>query len=127
MRLTRQRQLILDILRKPGFHPTAVEVFDEVRKQLPTISLGTVYRNLEILCRQGRIRKIETCGDQKRFDATPGNHLHVICSCCGRVQDVENEPDLDVSRLKDIETEFTITGVRLELLGLCPECSINSD
>ena len=122
MRLTKQRKLILDKLKKTGFHPTAIEIYDEVRKQLPTISLGTVYRNLEILCRQGSIRKIESCGDQKRFDANSENHLHIICSSCGRIQDVENQPEIDVSNLIDIDTEFSIIEVRLELLGLCPDC-----
>jgi len=122
MRLTKQRQLILNKLQETGLHPTAIEIYDEVRKQMPTISLGTIYRNLEILCSQGSIRKIETCGDQKRFDATSENHLHIICSSCGRIQDVENQPEIDVSKLTDIDTDFSITGVRLELLGLCPDC-----
>lgn len=122
MRLTKQRKLILDRLRDSKSHPTATEVFDEVRAELPNISLGTVYRNLDILSKQGFIRKIETCGDQKRFDAVTGNHLHVICSRCGKVQDVEGEFDLDVDKLADIDSDFTITGIRFEILGVCPAC-----
>lgn len=122
MRLTKQRQLILDRLRQTRSHPTAIEIYDEVRKDIPNISLGTVYRNLDILSKQGSIRKIETCGDQKRFDGTPEDHLHIICSSCGRVQDVESEFDINIDNFINIDSEFTITGVRLEILGLCPDC-----
>jgi Fe2+ or Zn2+ uptake regulation protein len=124
MRLTRQRQVILQKLKQTRSHPTAVEIYDEVRKHLPSISLGTVYRNLDILARQGKIRTIDTCGDQKRFDGTSEDHLHVICSCCGRVQDVESEFEFDIDKLDKIKSEFTITGFRLEILGLCPDCNI---
>lgn len=122
MRLTKQRKLILDRLRESKSHPTATEVFDEVRMELPNISLGTVYRNLDVLSRQGYIRKIETCGDQKRFDAVTWDHLHVICSRCGKVRDVEGEFDLDVDKLAGIDSDFTITGVRFEIIGVCPDC-----
>ena len=127
MRLTKQRQLILDKLRQTRSHPTAIEIYDQVRKLMPHISLGTVYRNLDILSRQGRIRKIETCGDQKRFDGIPEDHLHVICSCCGRVQDVDSELDINIDKLFNIDSEFTITGVRLEIIGLCPDCRKNQN
>ncbi|MFO7728027.1 MAG: transcriptional repressor [Desulfonatronovibrio sp.] len=122
MRLTRQRKIILEKLRQTQSHPTAVEVYDEVRKCLPNISLGTVYRNLDVLSKTGTIRKIETCGDQKRFDGTPEDHLHIICSRCGKVRDVLSDFKIDIERLADIDSDFTITGVRLEILGFCPEC-----
>ncbi len=126
MRLTRQRQLILDKLRQTKSHPTAVEVFDEVRKHISNISLGTVYRNLDVLSREGVIRKIETCGDQKRFDGMADEHLHIICSGCGRVQDVESEFDINLDKLAGLDTEYKVTGVRLEILGLCPDCNVRT-
>ncbi len=123
MRLTKQRQVILEQLRMTKSHPTAIEVYDRVREIIPNISLGTVYRNLDVLCRQGTISRIDTCGDQKRFDGTPEDHLHLICSGCGRVQDVESELDINVDNLMNIDSEFTITGVRIEIMGVCPACS----
>ncbi len=123
MRLTKQRKIILERLKQSRRHPTAVQIYDEVRSELPNISLGTVYRNLDILSKEGIISKIETCGDQKRFDGTSDPHLHIICSSCGKVQDAHQEPDIDMDRLTRGETDFKITGVRLELLGICPECN----
>ncbi len=123
MRLTKQRKVILEKLKETRNHPTAVEVYDVVRNHLPNISLGTVYRNLDMLSRQGMIRKIETCGDQKRFDGTPEPHLHIICTHCGKVHDTYNEPEIDLDKLTGVETDYKITGVRLELLGICPECN----
>jgi len=70
MRLTTQRQIILEELAKVTSHPTANEVYDMVRKRLPRIGLGTVYRNLELMADSGVILKIEVGGTQKRFDAT---------------------------------------------------------
>ncbi len=125
MRLTKQRKLILERLRNSKSHPTATEIFDKVRAELPNISLGTVYRNLDILSKQGFVKKIETCGDQKRFDAVTRDHLHVICSRCGKVRDVEGEFDLDVDKLAGIDSDFTITGIRFEILGICPACLAN--
>lgn len=122
MRLTKQRKLILERLRNSKSHPTATEIFDKVRAELPNISLGTVYRNLDILSKQGFVKKIETCGDQKRFDAVTRDHLHVICSRCGKVRDVDGELDLDVNKLAGIDSDFTITGIRFEILGICPAC-----
>ena len=123
MRLTKQRKIILERLKQSRSHPTAVQIYDEVRSELPNISLGTVYRNLDILSKEGMISKIENCGDQKRFDGIPDPHLHIICSRCGKVQDAPQEPDLDLDQLTRVETDFLITGVRLELLGVCPDCN----
>ncbi len=122
MRLTKQRKVILEKLKSTTSHPSAVEVYDTVRKELPNISLGTVYRNLDILSREGLIQKIETCGEQKRFDGIPEPHLHVICTDCGRGRDVHQELNLKMEELTRVKTDFKITGVRLELLGVCPEC-----
>ncbi len=126
MRVTRQRQLIIDTIRQTKSHPTALEVYDEVRKYMPNISLGTVYRNLDILSKQGNIAKIATCGEQKRFDGNTEDHLHVICTVCGRIKDVDDELDINIDKLANIDTEFAVTGVRVEILGLCPDCRINN-
>ncbi|MFP4107907.1 MAG: transcriptional repressor [Desulfonatronovibrio sp.] len=127
MRLTRQRKLILEQLRQTRSHPTAVEIYDKVRKLMPNISLGTVYRNLDVLCKTGVIQNIETCGGQKRFDGTLESHLHIICSGCGKIQDIECELDIDIDKLTDIDSDFQVTGFRFEILGICPECEARTD
>ncbi|MBA4358220.1 MAG: transcriptional repressor, partial [Desulfovibrio sp.] len=92
LRMTTQRQVILEELRGLKSHPTAGELCQLVRKKLPRVSLGTVYRNLEILSRSGVIQKIDVAGVEMRFDGDISNHYHLRCVGCGRVFDVEMEP-----------------------------------
>jgi len=123
MRMTKQRRLILEELRSTNDHPTADMLYDRVRKHLPRISLGTVYRNLEILTALGEIQTLELSGSQKRYDGVPGKHYHIRCLNCGRLDDAPIAP---LSRLEDElyeSTVYTIMGHRLEFVGLCPECS----
>jgi len=122
--MTRQRKVILEEVRKDlDRHLTADEVYEQVRKHLPRISLGTVYRNLEILAELGKIQKLELSGSVKRFDGNPQRHYHIRCMRCGRV---DNAP---VAPLRQIEnrlygaTVYTIIGHRLEFEGFCPRCS----
>ena len=121
-RLTKQRKVILEELRKVDTHPTADEVFAMVRSKLPKISLGTVYRNLEIMSTEGLIQKIDYTGGQKRFDGNPEVHAHVRCVECGRVGDVHHAPHSNLAELAG-RTEFTILGCRLDYYGLCPKCA----
>ncbi|MBS3756906.1 MAG: transcriptional repressor [Desulfobacterales bacterium] len=122
MRQTRQRQLILEHLKRTANHPSATEIYDLVRQDLPSISLATVYRNLESLCSLGLAKKVETFGGQKRFDAIVADHMHAICTKCGKVRDIETEPEFKPEKLRSIDSDFEITGVRIDLLGICPEC-----
>ena len=123
MRMTKQRRLILEELRRDNSHPTADALYERVRRQMPRISLGTVYRNLEILTSLGEVQTLELSGSQKRFDGNPNKHYHIRCLNCGRVDDAPIAP---LSRLEDElyeATVYTIMGHRLEFLGLCPECT----
>lgn len=122
LRMTKQRQIILQELRKVTSHPTADEVYQMVRKRMPKISLGTVYRNLEILSGMGHVQKISVGGTQKRFDGDISLHSHIRCHDCGRVADLDFklEPAIESEATK--LTDFSILGHRLEFIGLCPDC-----
>lgn len=122
LRMTKQRQLILEELHKVKTHPTADDMYQMLRKRMPKISLGTVYRNLEILSESGIIQKIDVGGTQKRFDADTSIHYHVRCTMCGRVADLDFEPYRDVEAEAAKLTDFTILRHRLEFMGICPEC-----
>jgi len=121
LRMTMQRRAILEELRRVDSHPTADEVYEMVRQRLPHISLGTVYRNLELLSRHGMIQKLEG-GGQRRFDGFLENHYHVRCLRCGRVDDVEIEPIAAVDDVLQGLTEYEVVGYKLEFVGLCPQC-----
>ncbi len=122
LRITKQRQIILDELCSVTSHPTADVLYQMVRKRLPKISLGTVYRNLEIMSECGIIQKLDIGGTQKRFDATPHVHYHVRCNQCGRVDDLDLPPDFNVEKAAGKLTSFKILRHRLEFTGLCPGC-----
>lgn len=127
LRMTRQRKVILEALRNSKTHPTADALYDMVRKRLPRISLGTVYRNLEVLTALGEIQTLELGGNQKRYDGDPCKHYHIRCIHCGSVEDAPIAP---LNRLEDKlygSTVYNIIGHRLEFIGLCPECSKNPD
>lgn len=95
-----------------------------VREELPKISLGTVYRNLEMLSETGRIQKLELAGVQRHYDGNAAPHLHVRCARCDRVSDVHEIalPDLALAVPQTTAEGFRITGYRLELNGVCPDC-----
>ena len=123
-RMTRQRKVILQVLRKNQvIHRSADEVYEIVREQLPRISLGTVYRNLEILCELGEIQKLEFGGTLKRFDGNPDLHYHIRCTLCDRVDNVDLGPVKNIEAEIADSTEYKILGHRLEFIGLCPECA----
>ena len=120
--MTRQRRVILEELCKVDTHPSADEVYAMVRKRLPRISLGTVYRNLEILAESGDILKLEPGCTLKRFDGKTGHHYHLRCIRCDRVFD--SPADIDITIKHDLKntTDFKIIGHKLEVIGICPEC-----
>ena len=122
-RITKQRQVILEELRKLNTHPSADEIYKVVRRRLPRISLGTVYRNLEVLAQMEVIQKLELSGSLKRYDWDTNKHYHIRCVRCNRV---ENIPIAPLNQLEDElyeATVFEIIGHNLEFTGLCPECS----
>ncbi len=125
LRMTRQRKVILEELCKVKTHPSADEVYEMVRKRLPRISLGTVYRNLEILSESGDIQKLEPGCSLKRFDGDTSEHCHIRCVRCDRIADAPL-PDVKIDLEMVESADFEITGHRLEFLGLCSECSNNS-
>ena len=122
LRMTRQRRVILDELRKVRSHPTADELYARVRRRLPRISLGTVYRNLNILTELGIIHTLELAGNQKRFDGTCDEHYHVRCLGCGRVDDVPAAPSAAIVNRIRRKLHYEIIGHRLEFVGYCPRC-----
>ncbi|MBI9097891.1 MAG: transcriptional repressor [Spirochaetaceae bacterium] len=126
MRNTEQKSVILEVLQTHKDHPTADQLYSEVRERLPKISLGTVYRNLEKLSSSGVIMKLELGGNQKRFDPNPMDHYHFRCITCSSIEDLPQDLKVD---LPDINSETrsnrVILGTTLEYYGYCEECAAN--
>ena len=121
-RMTLQRKVILEQLQTPGQHLTADMIYNRVRKQLPNISIGTVYRNLEILVRTGQVKQLTIGGGKKLYDGGLHRHYHVRCVKCGKVCDVSALPFEDIDAVAKNCSEFEILDHQLEFDGICPEC-----
>jgi Fur family ferric uptake transcriptional regulator len=122
IRLTTQRQIILEELSKVKTHPTTSEIYTLVRKRLPHIGLGTVYRNLELMAKTGMILKLEVGGTQKRFDATTAAHYHIRCSACGKVDDIDLPVMQELVMHAAAASAYLITGHHVEFTGMCKDC-----
>lgn len=121
-RMTRARAAILEELERSHSHPTADELHLSVRKRLGGVSLATVYRGLDALAREGRVRVIETQGGARRFDRAEGEHYHAVCDRCGRVSDVGLCLRTPLESAVVGGDGFRLTGHRLCFTGLCPAC-----
>ncbi len=122
-RMTRQRRRILDALRSTTLHPTAAELYDRVRREMPRVSLGTVYRNLKTLVGDGDALQIDTGAGPSHFDGTTRPHHHVTCVSCSSVRDVEVGRMLVMPPRVKGEKRYRFLGHRIEFFGICPECS----
>ncbi len=124
-RKSHQRDVIHQELRKFKTHPTAVELYEAVRKILPKVSLGTVYRNLEQLVSSGVINKLAN-GNSVRFDAEIDGHEHVRCIVCDSVANVPEVSDNPIDEASSELAGFKVIGCNVEFLGICPECQKNN-
>ncbi len=122
LRITKQRKIIIEELGKTQSHPTAAEIYEAVRKRLPKISLGTVYRNLEFLSEIGVIQKLEMAGAQMRFDRTTSNHYHIRCVICRRVDDAPMKPSNSIDPALSENSGYSILRHKIEFMGICPNC-----
>lgn len=120
--MTKQRQTILDVLRSTNSHPTADWIYEEVRRLIPNISLGTVYRNLGILKEMGEVMELDFGSTFSRYDGNPANHYHFKCVRCGNVYDLEMSLLTKLERDVELQTNHSITYHRLEFYGICEHC-----
>lgn len=126
-RNTRQRQLILEVLKDTKSHPTADWLYQRVREQMPNVSLGTVYRNLGVLKEQQVIQELRHAGNQSRYDGNPHPHYHFFCTDCGRVDDVTLDYTEEAEKwIEDQMPGYDIKGHNTEFYGICPDCKQKS-
>jgi len=122
-RNTRQRGVILDILKASCEHPTAETIYREARRVLPNISLGTVYRNLNFLRDQRAVREIRPSdGGSARFEGMDTPHAHFHCVHCNALLDIPLPPALESLRYEEEEKISAVSLVDLHLVGSCSGC-----
>jgi Fur family peroxide stress response transcriptional regulator len=121
-RETRQRKAILDFLRKTRSHPTADRIYDSVRKVIPNISKGTVYRNLQVLIESGKVAVLDIRGTLSRYEIRQDAHYHFRCEACGRIVDLDLPVDPGLDGLIAERTGFVVSGHQTEFRGWCANC-----
>jgi Fur family peroxide stress response transcriptional regulator len=121
--LTRQRRVIFARLAAACDHPTAEQLHERIRAELPNLSLATVYKALHLFAGLGLARAVATPDGRARFDAPSRPHHHLHCRCCGALADVYDQR-LDVAVPPDLvaATGFEITASEVQLSGICPAC-----
>ena len=116
------RETILRVVINNKSHPGADWIYNQVRKEIPNISMGTVYHNLKLLAEAGHIREIEIPGSFSRFDGNKDNHYHFRCDGCGRLFDLDQPIDHTIEATIAKQTGFKVKRHNLEFIGLCLDC-----
>ena len=124
LKKTKQKEVILRVLQSTNSHPTATWIYDEVRKELPHISLATVYRNLRQSRERGEILELDIGGSLSRFDHRTDNHEHFWCDKCNQILDVNEPIDEKVNGRVVGKTGFQVSHYRRVFHGLCRECQL---
>lgn len=121
IRKSRQRDAILNVLLYTTRHPSAETIYEELKSEMPNLSLGTVYRNLANFKADGTIMQVATVNGQERYDANTKPHIHFVCKECGEVIDLfqANFPEVP-------EFDGRIDDCQLNYLGLCKDCVENA-
>lgn len=126
LKYSRQRESIKACLMARHDHPTADALYTLIREEYPNISLGTVYRNLNLLVELGEIKKL-TCGDgADRFDADTSPHYHFVCNHCGKVSDLPLAPMDNINHMAQEHADGTVDSHTIYFYGICKDCSENN-
>lgn len=122
LKYSRQRESIKASLMARHDHPTADALYTSIREEYPNISLGTVYRNLNLLVELGEIRKL-TCGDgADHFDADTSPHYHFVCKKCGQVYDLPLSSMDNINHLAQEHTDGQVDSHTIFFYGTCKSC-----
>ncbi len=125
MRNTIQRQIVLNTVQSLTTHPTADDIYNIIYKSHPTISRGTVYRNLNILAESGQVLKVSMPHSADRFDLTTHNHYHIQCSNCNCFFDVDVDYMQEINDIISEKTGFKLDSHEIVFKGICPACQHN--
>ena len=121
--LTKQREVVLQVIRDEPEHLTANEVFDKAKQLLPSISFATVYNSLRYLKDAGHIAEISFGNGSRRFDSMTSRHDHAICTKCGKLVDMELDLTAELVTRAAEFSRFQLESLELTLRGLCPDCT----
>jgi Fur family peroxide stress response transcriptional regulator len=119
---TPQRLLVFKVLQRIEGHQTVEEIYNQIRLEQPTISLATVYNNLEVLVEHGWIAQINRLHDMARFDKNSDPHHHLLCTLCRRLIDIEESAIPPLSLPETMLEGFEVSGYQVQFEGICAHC-----
>ena len=126
-RITPQRLALLELLFNSQEHPSAGQLYDQLKPQFPTLSLATVYKTLNLLKEMGEVREIGFSDGDSRYDAVkPFSHAHLMCIQCHSIVDADVPALSDEERALATRSGYEITGHRFDFFGICPKCQSKS-
>lgn len=125
MRFSKQREEILEYLKSVNTHPTAEDVYFEIRKIDSNISLGTVYRNLDKLTKENLILRIEVANGKDRFDGDISQHYHAICQKCGNIIDIFIDYFSDINKIVEKKIDCKVFSHNIIFNTICQNCYKN--
>mgnify|MGYP002539733036 CR=1 FL=1 len=125
MKYSKQREAVLNTVLWSNEHPNAEMVYEKVRKEIPNISLGTVYRNLNKLAELGTIKKIYMPTQSDRFDKTLEHHDHMYCEKCHQLFDISMSNLNEINQIVEDNTGFQILSHDIVFQGICRNCRQN--
>ena len=121
MRKSKQKDLILEIINNSYNHPTAYMIYEKARDVIPNISLGTVYRNLNNLVLEFKIKRIKMSDNMDRYDRISDFHAHFVCIDCNQIYDLEFKDE----KFKDNLNGNKVLDYEISFKGICKECLDN--
>lgn len=127
LRLTTQRIAICRVLSESHKHPTAREIYEQLHREMPSLSFMTVYNNLHALVNAGVINALGHAGDDNvHYDADLDPHINLACISCHKITDLHSEAIQQMKQEVNEDSNFRLLGVRVLFYGLCPECQKDS-
>ncbi len=124
-RFSKQRKRIYDMIVENAVHPSADVIYDKLHKEYPELSLGTVYRNLNVLSEMGEIKRIESGLKSERYDGRTDDHYHMVCEECGRLFDVVAEYQHNLVEEAQRQTAHQLKEHNIIFYGICEHCNKN--
>ncbi len=123
LKITPQRLAIIEFLDGNTDHPTAEDIYREIKKKHPTVSFATVYNTIQALKERGEIMEVTIDPGRKRIDPNPAPHHHIICTQCSRVSDVFVDYSGVLRLPEEVQKSFRVTGNHVDFFGVCRDCA----
>lgn len=120
LKITPQRIAMLHQIKDKG-HMSVEEIYEQIRRFYPSISLATIYKNINTLCEANILREIKAPKDKQKYELSSDRHLHVYCELCGKLEDIR----LDTHALEQscgTQSGYAVSDISAVLIGTCPEC-----